>query len=377
MNKSKKIVHISTVHHPFDPRIFHKECRSLHDEGFDVTLIITEHPDLTEKAYYPFKIITLPKVKNRFTRIFKSSFLAYKQAKRLEADVYHFHDPELIIIGNLLKNNKNTVIYDIHEDYETSIRQKTYLSKPLAKIMSKIYRFIEKRFTKSFEIVLAEKYYSEKFPNGVHILNYPIIENNDFQNEIKTQTTTDKYELIYTGNVTKDRGALIHGSLPLIDKKIHVNFVGKCSGELAEEIYTTAGNAKENIVIDGINSFVPREIINEKYQEGKWLAGLALFPPTEHYTKKELTKFFEYMNVGLPIICSDFPVWKSFVEKYGCGIAVDPFNKEEIKKAITYLAENPAQAREMGLRGQEAVQKDLSWNSQSLKLINLYKSVIN
>src|SRR5690625_6021755 len=59
-----------------------------------------------------------------------------------------------------------------------------------------------------------------------------------------------------------------------------------------------------------------------------WLAGIALFPPTEHYMKKELTKFFEYMNAGLPIICSHFPQWKTFIDKYNCGIAVDPYDED-------------------------------------------------
>ncbi|MDR7073183.1 glycosyltransferase [Fictibacillus barbaricus] len=376
MEKKRKVVHLTTVHHPFDPRIFHKQCKSLHEAGFDVNLIVSEHPDLKKQDDYGFNIITIPKVKNRFTRIFKSSYLAYKEAKKLDADIYHFHDPELILIGNLLKNDGNTVVYDIHEDYETSIKQKTYLPKPVAKMLSKIYRFIEKRFTKSFEIVLAEKYYSEKFPHGALILNYPIIENHNFQKESHTLPNNSVYHLIYTGNVTLDRGALIHGSLPLIDDKIHVNFVGKCSSELAQKIFDASEHRRENIVIDGVNTFIPREKINEKYQEGKWLAGLALFPPTEHYAKKELTKFFEYMNVGLPIICSNFPVWKDFVEKYGCGIAVDPFNKDEIKDAIKYLANNPTIAKEMGLRGQEAVRKELSWNSQSIKLTNFYKSFI-
>src|SRR5690625_7556260 len=76
------------------------------------------------------------------------------------------------------------------------------------------------------------------------------------------------------------------------------------------------------------------DLIEEMYLSKRWLAGIAIFPPTEHYKKKELTKFFEYMNAGLPIICSDFPVWKQFINKYECGITVDPYNETEIKNAL-------------------------------------------
>src|SRR5690625_7060450 len=82
----------------------------------------------------------------------------------------------------------------------------------------------------------------------------------------------------------------------------------------------------------GIDKFIPLEENDKEYTNEKWLAGLAIFPPTEHYRKKELTKFFEYMNAGLPIISSDFPVWKEFMDTYECGIAVDPNNDDEIKQ---------------------------------------------
>src|SRR5699024_6459436 len=101
-----------------------------------------------------------------------------------------------------------------------------------------------------------------------------------------------------------------------------------------------------------------------------------LFPPTAHYMKKELTKFFEYMNAGLPIICSDFPVWKNFVETYQCGIAVDPYDEHAIRQAISYLRNNPERAREMGKNGKEAVTQELNWQSQEEILITWYNTLL-
>ena len=127
------------------------------------------------------------------------------------------------------------------------------------------------------------------------------------------------------------------------------------------------------MIITGVNQYIPKSEIDNHYMNQEWLAGIALFPPTEHYKKKELTKFFEYMNAGIPIICSDFPVWKQFVEKYQCGIAVNPYNDEEIKKAIQFLRKNPQKAKEMGLNGQKAVRTELNWETQGEKLCDWYE----
>src|SRR5699024_5366883 len=101
-----------------------------------------------------------------------------------------------------------------------------------------------------------------------------------------------------------------------------------------------------------------------------------LFPPTDHYMKKELTKFFEYMSAGLPIICSDFPLWKDFMAHYECGIAVDPDKPTEIANAIHYLQMNPDEAIRMGANGKKAVIEKLNWHHEEKKLIHWYNDLL-
>jgi len=137
-----------------------------------------------------------------------------------------------------------------------------------------------------------------------------------------------------------------------------------------------AANAKDRITIEGVDRFVEKEDIEKAYINHRWLAGIAIFPPTDHYMKKELTKFFEYMNAGLPIICSNFPVWKSFVETYECGIAVDPYDETDIKRAIDYLRDHPEEARRMGKNGKRAVSEKLNWQVEERKLINWYNELL-
>lgn len=372
MDTPIRVVQLTTVHHPYDPRIYHKESKSLQKFGFDVTLLAqaADEESSTEK---PIRHIPLQKYTSRLKRMTLGAYRAYKKAKILKADVYHFHDPELLPVAWLLKKKDNIVIYDIHEDYVTSILQKDYASMPIKKTLASIYKMMERFFTRDFELSLAEKYYKDIYPTGTCILNYPTV-NEEFLNTKREGTPENK--LLYTGNVSLVRGAMQHARIPLIDKDIQMHFVGKCPSDLAEKMYEAAGDARDNLVIEGINQFVEKEVIEDRYLNTNWLAGIALFPPTEHYMKKELTKFFEYMNAGLPVICSDFPVWKKFIETYECGIAVDPNDDEAIKQAISYLKENPEEAKKMGENGKQAVTEELNWGTEEEKLISWYQELL-
>jgi glycosyltransferase involved in cell wall biosynthesis len=372
--KDKRVVHMTTVHHPYDPRIYHKECMSLAEAGFDVTLMAQTAANGQTNETKKVKHMPLKTYTSRLKRMIYGTREAYKKAKALNADVYHFHDPELLPAAWLLKKKDNTVIYDIHEDYITSILQKDYMPKPIKKMIAVAYKYMEKFFARHFQLSLAEKYYKDIYPDGVLVLNYPTVNEKFMKHDREGSPQEDK--LLYTGNVSHVRGALFHAKIPLIDDQAEVYFVGKCPSGLAKEMEGVAGAEKDRLHIEGMDQFIEKEVIEERYLERNWLAGIALFPPTEHYRKKELTKFFEYMNAGLPIISSDFPVWKEFMDTYECGIAVDPNNDDEIKQAIHYLRNNPEEAKQMGENGRKAVQEHLNWRTQEETLINWYDELL-
>ncbi|GAB3063555.1 glycosyltransferase [Salinicoccus sesuvii] len=373
MKTDKRVVHMTTVHHPYDPRIYHKQCKSLQNAGFDVTLVARRDPKQNEEDK-TIPHIKLKTYKSRLKRMIFGTYSAYRKAKTLKADVYTIHDPELLPVAWALKNKNNVVIYDVHEDYVTSILQKDYLNQTAKQLIAVGYKTMEKFFTKHMGISLAEKYYQDTYPEGVTILNYPTVNETFIEHERIGEVENS---VLYTGNVSYVRGALQHGRLPQIDPTLTVHFIGKCPSELAEEMGVEAGNHRGQLKIEGIDSFVEKEDIEKKYLERNWLAGIALFPPTEHYMKKELTKFFEYMNAGLPIVCSNFPVWKAFVEKHKCGIAVDPTDNEAIKAAFDYLKGQPEEARRMGENGKKAVQEELNWQTQEQKMVHWYSALMN
>lgn len=365
----EKVVHISTVHSPHDPRIYHKQCRTLARAGYDVTLVIPRDGDFSPQG--GVKTIMLPRPKNRWVRLLRTCRLAYRAAKDLDARIYHFHDPELIPFAHMLKNKDNIVIYDIHEDYETAMAHKEYMPKPLNPAAAMAYRNGTRLLIKKFELCLAEKYYVDKFPWGKCILNYPHL-----SMPAHVPREEEPKDLLYVGNVTPARGAFIHASLPGLDPRVTVHYLGRCSKKIADQINKENQGQQERIKITGVDRYVPWEQIHAACFQPNWLAGLALFPPSGHYEKKELTKFFEYMAAEIPILCSNFPQWKEFVEQYDCGIAVNPEDNQEIARALNYLMNNPQRASEMGCNGRRAVEAGLNWESQGEQLVAWYSELL-
>ncbi len=365
----KKVCHITTVHPAFDVRIFHKELKSLSEASFSVSLIAQHERDETIND---IRIISLPKPRNRLDRFFSLGRKSLSLALNQGADIYHFHDPELLPwMARLKKKTGANVIYDVHEDYVSGIRQKRYIPSAIRGIVASIFNIIEGYYSNNFTKVLAEKYYIERFPDGVTILNYPAISShlNRGTDELILE---GKYRVLCTGNITEDRGAIIHADLVSLMPLLHVYMVGKCEDGIIEKI----NNLDNRIHIEG-DGYIPHERIKSYYKSNKWLAALAIFPKTDHYYRKELTKFFEYMEAGIPIIASNFPTWKRVVEENECGLCVDPENKDEIKNAIEYLIENPKKAKKMGENGKKAVAEKYNWAKEKEKLLELYDILIS
>ncbi len=368
----KRVCHITTVHPTFDPRIFYKEAKTLANKGYDVSLIVQHEKNVVVDGV---KIIALPKTEDRLKRLFLLSIKAYKLALKQNAEVYHFHDPELLPWMVILRKRTGAeVIYDIHEDYVSGIKQKNYIPWGVRNILSLLFGFLERILSRSFIKILAEKYYIERFPEGKETLNYPTLDIPNKENLFNLVLGKEK-RVIYTGSVSEDRGALIHSNLVNLVPYLHVYIIGKCDRSLANRMRDIASSNIERIHIEGENSFVPHEKVVSYYDAGGWLAGLSIFPKTDHYYKKELTKFFEYMRAGIPIIASNFPVWEKLIKGNNCGICVDPTSSKEINKAIDCLIKNPERAKIMGENGKKAFLEKYNWSKERKKLLKIYGEI--
>ncbi|MFC3210891.1 glycosyltransferase family 4 protein [Planomicrobium okeanokoites] len=359
-----KICHITSVHSENDTRIFLKECTSLAQAGFEVHYIVPGAVDSTSNG------VQIHGVKvndgSRLNRMTKTVDTVYKKALEINASLYHFHDPELIPIALKLKKNKKIVLYDIHEDLPRAILSKKWISPMVRKPLSAIFEYYENRAAKKFDyLITATPYITERFKKindrTINVNNYPLLK--ELQSSDKISQETEINYVSYVGGLVP-----IRGSSELIKSARLISGNIKVAGPINTENLKNDLKRSENIEYLGILS---RDEVKNLLSRSK--AGMVTFLPEPNHINAQPNKMFEYMSASIPVICSDFPLWRSIIEDADCGLCVDPENAQTIADAINYVFENPEIALKMGKNGRKAVELKYNWEAESVKLIDIYK----
>ena len=369
---SAKVCILTTVHPPFDTRIFHKEAKTLARAGYVVVLIAQHDKD---EAVDGVKIIALPKPRNRLTRIFGLTWLAFRLALRQRAEIYHFHDPELLPIGVLLKLfTRAKVIYDVHEDVPKQILTKYWIPARLRRPLAVVFNAFEKLLARALDaVVVAEEGIAEKFlrlkPVLVH--NYPNLEM--LPNPSPRRKEEGDKVLVYIGGITQLRGAF--EMVRALEYLAHIDglrlhLIGKFAPPgLVQELQKLPGYQRVRF----LGWLHPTEVY--EHLRGTDIGIVCLHPEPKYVTAWPV-KLFEYMAAGLPVVASNFPLWREIVEGNRCGICVDPLNPKEIAQAIEYLITHPEEARKMGENGRRAVEEKYNWEKEGEKLLKLYEELV-
>lgn len=369
--RESKVCILTTVHPPFDIRIFHKQAKTLVKAGYDVTLIAQHDRD---EVVNGVRIMALPKPRNRFTRIFGLAWRAFRLALREHADVYHFHDPELLAIVPLLKLfSKGKIIYDIHEDYPAAILTKGWLPSYLRRVISLFFRLLERWLSSACDaVVTVNEQVLERLSHrrGMVVTNFPILHDSSLR-EKKEHPAGRPFTCIYHGGLTRING--ISDTLRALDilsrtRDVRLVLLGPLKdAELAAEI--EAHNSVEYL------GLVPHEKISDYLREAD--VGLVLYHPVPNALWSRPNKLFEYMMAGLAIVASNMPGWRDFVEGEECGILVDPKDLDQITRAIEHLMKHPEERHRMGENGRRAVLEKYNWNREAKKLLALYKELLD
>ncbi|WLI38563.1 glycosyltransferase family 4 protein [Pseudomonas hefeiensis] len=364
-----KVAHVTSVHSRYDIRIFRKECRTLAANGYDVFLVVADGKG--DEISDGVKIIDAGLLRGRLNRIFRTTRNVLRRSKELNADIYHLHDPELLPIGLKLKKQGKVVIFDSHEDVPKQLLSKPYLSPTIRRLVSVAFSFFERFACPKLDgILTATPFIRDKFfainPNTLDINNFPMI------GELDADVPWDqkKNEICYVGGITSIRGIReVVTALKYVKGDVRLNLVGG---------FSEPGLEAESKQLEGW-SFVNQcgQLGRAEVREvlGRSIAGLVTFHPLPNHVDAQPNKMFEYMSSGIPVIASNFPLWREIIEGNDCGICVDPLDSKAIAECIDYLLGNPDRAKQMGLNGQKAVFAHYNWDVEGRKLLNYYSDL--
>ncbi|MBS1715445.1 MAG: glycosyltransferase family 4 protein [Armatimonadetes bacterium] len=364
-----KVCHLSTVHQPFDVRIFLKECRTLASAGYDTHLVVTHDGDTERDGV---RIHGLPRPRDRWDRLLRASRRCLSKAIEVDADLYHFHDPELIRVGLALKRRGKKVVYDVHESHAESVLDRAYIPGPLRRLVSSRVAAAEQAADRSLDaVVAATPKIARAFsnPETVLVQNYPLLE--ELAPAGGRPFAERAPQAVYVGGLSLVRGAKEMAEALKHAPGLDLAIVGEPSGGLTNDAWLS------NEVAPRVKTLGWKSRADVAALMSESRAGLVVYHPIRNHVESQPNKLFEYMAAGLPVVASDFPHWRDIVEREGCGVLVDPLDPAAIGSALMMLVSDPGRAQDAGQRGRTAVLERYNWTIESEKLLDLYRRLLD
>lgn len=367
---NNKICILTSIHSVFDGRIFKKEAKALVKAGYQVTLVA---PHTMNETVDGVEIVAISRPKNRFMRILGTTCKALPVAMRQKAQIYHFHDPDLLPLGVILKLMGKKVVYDVHEEHHKAVLSRDYMPWPLRQFVSYMFNIFEKLCARCFDgVVAATETIQKRFETRktICVHNYA---------HLSGETVTEKgdkkeaFRIIFSGRLHKDSGLsnVIKAIESLKNYDVRLVLIGEFefSSKSYEDYLKSLGGWSRVEYLGKL----PHAVVLQELARAD--LGIECFKSAPNSVFSLPTKVFEYMATGLPVLCSDLPGLKSVVETSQCGICVDETDPGKIAEQIKFFINNPELRKQMGKNGKRMVLEKYNWEKESEKLLQLYSNL--
>jgi len=356
--------------------VFYRECVSL-AKHFDVTYIgIGNFSGMRDGV----KIIGVHNPETRLKRLFNTTFKVCYLALKEDADIYHFHDAEMIVFGILLRILGKKVIYDIHENTYEDIMNKPWVPQRTKFFLGKSYRLMEwfASLFMPFILVIGRVEFAKRFMTK----NYTIIQNFADTNELKKFRIADRSKLannlFYIGTVYDyyyNFSKLIEAIYLLKQQNKIVQL--HCVGYLGTLVERGLQNDENYKAVKDQITFYSHIVHPGGFEISKICKiGICLKNQPEEILVSHERKFFEYMAIGMPMITCDSHIYKDIIDQYQVGKYVDLEDANALSKTIDNLFTNDAELLQMSKNCITASEQKYDWESQEKLLLELYQKQI-
>jgi len=295
-------------------------------------------------------------------------------ARKEAADVYHAHDLVTLPVAWLCSRvTGGKLVYDAHELWPDRGRlpKRSRLNKFL---VQRLESFLIRRTDANVMAgissgdLLSRRYH---VPPLTVILNVPFYHPYERSTVLRDSLRISKEEkiLLFEGRLDVNRG-IEEGILSL-------KYLSHCSLVML--------GFGPDLYISGLKRLIENEGLTDRvyffgavpFDEVTRTAmsadiGLILLQNADlNFYYASPNKLFDFMAAGLPVVGSNFPDMKKFIEGYNIGMTCDPTNPREIADAIDYIISDENRYNEMKKNALEAA-KIFNWENEGRKLVALY-----
>lgn len=374
-----------------DSRII-KEANTLGEYGFEVMVLALHNKGLEENQRFEhfcvkrLKLSTRDKLgKNKFSQIIK--YIEFRsqcvnEAMKFLPDVVHCHDIYTLPIGEMVIKKLGKHIKLVYDSHELWSQASNNLSMP--KILIKIQNKLESRIIKKCHKVITVsesivKYLKKEYKlqeQPILIRNIPpkwnIAEKRKVFHE-EFNIDLSKKIVLYQGVIGEGRGIekLIESMNYINKNNIILVFMGN-----GNKIDHYKNLTKELGVSDKVyfHKAVDPSIL-KMYTSSADLGVSMIKNICLSYYYSLPNKMFEYIQAEIPVICSNYPDMEGIVREYKVGETADPNSSEEIARSIEKVLLDD-QIYNKYKNNCKTAKKQLNWECESEKLIQLYRQLI-
>jgi len=348
-------------------------CDSLLKNNFNITLI--------GRLLDDSRPIDRPYKTKRFNLTFNKGFLFYAEYNlRLfffllfkKHDIYHANDLDTLLPMWLVSSiYRKKLVYDTHE-YFTGVPeiQNRYFVK---KVWSRIEKFLFPKVKYVFTVneSISELYFNEYKSRPLVIRNLP---EKKIINKLKSRKDlglpeNKKVVILQGSGINIHRGAEELLEAIAIQDKIFLCVVGK--GDVINNLKKRSSKPDLTSKVLFVDALPYEKMMQYTINAD---VGVSLDKPNNlNYLYSLPNKVFDYLKVGIPIVCSDLVELSKIINIYNCGILIKNHQPKSILTALNSVLDekNYSIFKAAALK----VNSELNWENESESLINCYKKLV-
>lgn len=364
-----EICHITTAHRVDDVRVVDKECRTLASvDGYRITIVGAGSPPADVRMRH-IPISAPPD--RRLIRFATASVRARWATRGRSANVWHFHDLELLPLAIAMARRGQLVVWDAHEDYFEPIDTaagKQWVPAHLRPAVQRGFGALLKAIDRhAAGVVAATEHIASTYSNPRTVV-------------VGNEARTEAFAACAPGYASRNllfTGAASHVTcFPEIVEAV---------AELPEFTLVVAGPQMhpdmEDLAARSLGArFVKLGLLDRAGLASAMtesLIGFVTYEDRATYATNCPNKVFEFAAAGLPVVGTPNPSFTSRVARGEFGVSATDFSASGLSGAILSATADRGRWETLSLNGRAWSASEGSWARSSTALLSFYEELLS